>query len=70
MFRNRVIQLDVIKKLPEKILAESECNHLDPECIAKMTKDVVYAIGSTILAAKLLDTLCQIAVIAAKAKIR
>lgn len=67
MFRNRALKVTVFKDTDAVAPA---CNHLDPEQMTIIAKDVIVTIGSVVAAVKILDTLNKIAVIAAKAKIR
>jgi hypothetical protein len=67
MFRNRALTVSVTKKPGD---STHECNHLDPEQISKIAKDVMVHAAAVVVAVKLFDTVSKIAVIAAKAKIR
>lgn len=72
MFKNRAIQMTFVK--PADQSAENiEVKTVDPQQIAKIaaeyTVQTIGAIGAVIAANKLLNTICEIAVVAVKAKI-
>jgi hypothetical protein len=73
MFKNRSIQMKFVKDA-DNVAEAPEVTTVDPEQIAKIAKDytvmTVGAIGAAIAANKIVNTICEIAVIAAKAKLK
>lgn len=75
MFKNHAFQVQMVKKNGKKNQTETdEALHVDPELINTIVKDQVQnaalAVGSVVLASKLLNTVSEIAIIAAKAKFK
>lgn len=77
MFKNHAIQMKVVntKKNPEmEAVAPVEVKVVDPEQIAKIATDytvkTIGAIGAVIAGHKVLSTVCEIAVVAVKAKLK
>lgn len=73
MLRNRAIQLQFVKQTPKENVSDtSEATAVDLELLSKLAKDHVrhfaLAVGSVVAVMKLLDTGCQIAIIAAAKK--
>jgi uncharacterized protein YaiL (DUF2058 family) len=76
MFKNHALQVRMVRSTkpqnaPDKVVTY---NHLDPEQISKIAKDQVkhaaIAVGAVLAASKLLNTVSEIVIITAKAKIR
>jgi hypothetical protein len=76
MWKNRAVQVSLVntKKAAESGVEETPVQLVDPEQIAQIateyTVKTIGAIGAVIAANKLLSTICEIAVVAAKAKIK
>jgi len=73
MFKNRSMQVKFVKDAENGVDAP-ETISVDPEQIAKIateyTVKAIGAVGAVIAANKALNTICEIAVIAAKAKFK
>lgn len=73
MFKNRSIQMKIVKDA-EPGAETPEITVVDPEQIGKIAKDytmlTVGAIGAAVAANKIVNTICEIAVLAAKAKLK
>lgn len=75
MFRNRALQVKMVKDNKEPSFSSTTTGHwhLEPEQINKIVKDqvknTVIVVGGALAAKKLLSTICEVAVIAAKAKL-
>jgi len=73
MFKNRSMQVKFIKDADNSV-DTPETISVDPEQIAKIateyTVKAIGAVGAVIAANKALNTICEIAVIAAKAKFK
>lgn len=73
MFKNRSMQVKFVKDA-ENDVDTTETISVDPEQIAKIateyTVKAIGAVGAVIAANKALNTICEIAVIAAKAKFK
>lgn len=76
MFKNRAVQVSLVntKKAVENGIEEAPVTEVDPEQIAKIATEytikTIGAIGAVIAANRVLSTICEIAVVAAKAKIK
>jgi hypothetical protein len=74
MFKDRAIQMSFVKKPAENGAENTEVKVVDPEQIAKIATEytikTIGAVGAVIAANKMFSTVCEIAVIAAKAKIK
>jgi hypothetical protein len=76
MWKNRAVQVSLVntKKAAESGVEETPIQLVDPEQIAQIateyTVKTIGTIGAVIAANKLLSTICEIAVVAAKAKIK
>jgi hypothetical protein len=73
MFKNRAVQMTFVKR-PEPGAENTEVKTVDPEQIAQIATEytikTIGAIGAVIAANKVLNAVCEIAVVAAKAKIK
>lgn len=73
MFKNRSIQMKFVKDADNAPDA-TEVTGVDPELIAKIATDytikTIGAVGVVIAGNRVLKTICEIAVVAAKAKIK
>ena len=73
MFKNRAIQMKFVKDA-DNGADTTEVKTVDPEQIAKIATDytikTIGTVGAVIAANKVLNTICEIAVVAAKAKIK
>jgi hypothetical protein len=73
MFKNRSMQVKFVKDA-DKGADDADVKTVDPEEIAKIateyTVKTIGAIGAVIAANKVMNTICEIAVIAAKAKFK
>lgn len=75
MFKNRAVQVSLVNtKNAESVTEEAPVNTVDPAEIAQIatefTLKTIGAVGAVIAANKLLTAICDVAVIAAKAKIK
>jgi hypothetical protein len=74
MFKNRSIQMKFVKDADNIGTEDAIVNSVDPAEIAKIATDytvkTIGAIGAVVAANKVLSTICEIAVITAKAKIK
>lgn len=74
MFKNRALQVKMVNTKNETDAPSVEVQTVDPEQIAKIATDytlkTIGAIGAVIAANKVLNTICEVAVVAAKAKIK
>jgi hypothetical protein len=76
MFKNKAVQVSLVntKKVAESNVESTPVNPVDYAAIAKIATDytvkTIGAIGAVIAANKVLTAACDIAVIAAKAKIK
>lgn len=75
MFKNRAVQIQMVNtKNNDTNEPNIDATTVDPEALAKIATEytikTVGAIGTVIIANKVLGTICDIAVIAAKAKFR
>lgn len=76
MFKNKAFQIKMVddRKDAENIIDETPVNTVNPAEIAQIAADytvqTVVAVGAVIGAHKLLTTVCDIAVLAAKAKFK
>jgi len=75
MFKNKAIQMTVVDKKKEEPIFNSDAfKSVDPEKIAKIatesTIEIVKVVGVAIAANKVLNTICDIAKIAAQAKLK
>jgi hypothetical protein len=76
MFKNKAVQIKMVntKKNAENVNEDTPVKTVDPAEIAQIateyTLKTVGAIGAVIAANKVMTTICDIAVIAAKAKIK
>jgi hypothetical protein len=74
MFKNRSIQMKFVKDADTNGAETTVVNTVDPAEIAKIATDytvkTIGAIGAVVAANKVLSTICEVAVIAAKAKIK
>lgn len=73
MWKNRSIQMKIVKDA-ENTSDAPEVKVVDPTQIAEIATDftikTIGAIGAVIAANKILNTICEVAVITAKAKIK
>lgn len=73
MFKNRSVQVKLVKDA-DNSTAPTEIKVVDPREIAEIateyTMKTIGTIGAVIAANKLMNTICEVAVIAAKAKIK
>lgn len=73
MFKNRTLQMKIVKDA-EPGAETPQIITVDPEQIAEIAKDytmmTVGAIGAVIAANKVVNTICEIAKIAAQAKLK
>jgi len=73
MFKNRSIQMKFVKDADNDSDA-TDATVVDPEQIAKIVTDytikTIGAVGVVIAGNRILKTICEIAVVAAKAKIK
>lgn len=73
MFKNRSIQMKIVKDAVNDA-TPTEINIVDLEQIAKIATDytlkTIGAVGVVIAGNRVLKTICEIAVVAAKAKIK
>jgi hypothetical protein len=74
MFKNRAIQMKFVKDADTNVAEQTVINTVDAAEIAKIATDytvkTIGTIGAVIAANKVLNTICEVAVIAAKAKIK
>lgn len=76
MFKNKAFQIKMVddRKDAENITEEIHVNTVNPAEIAQIAADytvqTVVAVGAVIAAHKMLSTVCDIAVLAAKAKFK
>lgn len=75
MFKNRTFQMKIVKdKNLDNGVENTEVETLDVELIAEIVTDftvkTVGAIGAVIAANKVLNTICELAVVTAKAKLK
>lgn len=74
MFKNRSIQMKFVKDADTTGTEETIVKTVDPAEIAKIATDytvkTIGTIGAVIAANKVLNTICEVAVITAKAKIK
>lgn len=74
MFKNRELRVRLANTKDETNDPTVEVKTVDPEQIAKIATDytvkTIGAIGAVIAANKVLSTVCEIAVVAAKAKLK
>lgn len=73
MFKNRTLQMKIVKDA-EPGAEQTEVKIVDPKEIAEIateyTLKTIGAVGAVIAANKILNTICEVAVIAAKAKLK
>lgn len=73
MFKNRAVQVKFVKDA-DNGAGTTEVKVVDPEQIAKIATEytikTIGAIGAVIAANRVLNTICEVAVVAAKAKIK
>lgn len=73
MFKNRSIQMKIVKDA-ENGAETPEIKIVDPTEIAEISTEfalkTIGAIGAVIAANKIINTVCEIAIVAAKAKIK
>lgn len=74
-FKNRAVQITMVKTAePSTTAPTADTSSMDPEQIAQIatefTVKTIGAIGAVIAGHKVLSTICEIAVVAAKAKIK
>lgn len=74
MFKNRALQVKMVNTKNENDAPSVDVTNVDPEQIAKIATDftikTVGAIGTVIAANKVLSTICEIAVVTVKAKLK
>lgn len=74
MFKNRALQVRMVKSNPQDSTDATVVTNLDPEQINKIAKEqvknVAIAVGVVVAGSKLMNTVSEIAIIAAKAKIK
>ena len=76
MFKNKAVQIQMVdtKKNAESVIEDTPVRTVDPAEIAQIAADytiqTVVAVGAVIAANKVLTTICDIAVLAAKAKLK
>lgn len=76
MFKNRAFQVKLVNTKDEKNNPDGEVDvlNVNPQEIAKIateyTVKTIGAIGAVVAANKVLNTICEIAVVAAKAKFK
>lgn len=76
MFKNKAVQIQMVdaKKNAESVIEDTPVHTVDPAEIAQIAADytiqTVVAVGAVIAANKVLTTICDIAVLAAKAKLK
>jgi hypothetical protein len=76
VFKNRAFQVKMVRDdtAPNAVQEAVECTHFDPKEIAAITsifvERTITAVFTAYAGKKVLDTICKIAVISAKAKIR
>ena len=73
MLKNRAFQVQMVRTGNEDPHnTPTETRSMDPELISQLVQDHVYqttvVVGTAVIATKVLSTLCEIAIIAAKAK--
>jgi hypothetical protein len=73
MFKNRAIQMTFVKPA-DQAAENAEVKTVDPHQIAQIATEytikTIGAVGAVIAANRVLNTICEIAVVAAKAKIK
>lgn len=74
MFKNRAVQVKLVNTKDQQDNPNAEVVSVDPEQIAKIATDftvkTIGAVGAVIAGHKVLSTICEIAVVAAKAKLK
>lgn len=74
MFKNRAIQVQMVKKSTDGSNATAQSTSLDLDDLSKVIKDqiqnVAIAVGGVLVANKVLNTVSEITVIVAQKKIR
>lgn len=74
MFKNRAVQVKLVNTKNEESPATTVIETVDPEKIAQIATEftikTIGAVGAVIAANKVMSTICEIAVVAAKAKLK
>lgn len=74
MFKNRAIQVQMVKKEDKTATDTDVVPSVDPEQIAKIVQDtattIIVTVGLVVAANRILNTACKIAVITTKARLR
>lgn len=74
MFKNRALQVRMVKSNPQDSTDATVVHNLDPEQINMIAKEqiknVAIAVGAVVAGSKFLSTVSEIAIITAKAKIK